>query len=180
MFFAIISIQNTYQKDTKMLSKGYIKSLSLLALSRAFLVSSTRVEEEDLLRDGLIDRPTIEELRDYRSEIANRINNFLIEVYKANSSQRGTIQKTNNKTVDKAMRLIYKQLIDMDYVAIYLLEKIHYMPKTKEDIKSLIDMEQLKQMKSLVEKTYTGEIKDKKYISKFEHIALINKIVESI
>lgn len=160
-----------------MLSKGYMRSLSHLALARAFLISSTRVEEEDLIKDGLVPRATIDEIKAYREMISNRIGNFLGNIYQTISSEeRGTIRRINNNTVDKAMQLIYKQLVDMDYIAIYLLEYLYKADKVKDGIKSLIDTEELKEMKSLVEKTYVGEIRDKKYISKFEHIALVKKI----
>ena len=161
-----------------MLSKGYIRSLSHLTLARAFLVSSTRVEEEDLARDGLIPRATIEELKEYRDTIASRISGFLEETYEAVSSEeRRNIKRVNNNTVNKAMQLIYKQLVDMDYIAIYLLEYLYGADRVKDDIKSIIDLNELKEMKGLVEKTYIGDIRDKKYISKFEHIALIKKII---
>ena len=161
-----------------MLPKGYMRNLSHLTLARAFLISSTRVEEEDLVRGGLVPRATIEELKEYRARIADRINNFLGNIYGSVSLEgRKTIKRINNNTVDKAMQLIRKQLVDMDYVAIYLLEYLYKADKTKDDIKSLINMEELKEMKLLVEKTYVGDIRDKKYISKFEHIALIKKII---
>jgi len=162
-----------------MLSKGYIRNLSHLTLARAFLVSSTRVEEEDLVKDGLVLRATIEELKEYRERIADRINNFLGDIHKTISKEeRVLLGKINNNTVNKAMALIYKQLIDMDYIAVYLLEYLYKTDKVKEDIKQLIDVEELREMKSLIEKTYVGDIRNKKYISKFEHIALIKKIVE--
>ncbi len=161
-----------------MLSKGYMRNLSHLALARAFLVSSTRVEEEDLVKDGLVPRGTIDAIKEYRVGISDRINNFLAGVYsKATKEERAMIKRLNDNTVNKAMALVYKQLIDMDYVAVYILEYLRETDKTKEDIKALIDMNELKEMKSLVERTYVGEIRDKRYISKFEHIVLIKKII---
>lgn len=161
-----------------MLSKGYMRNLSHMILARAFLVSSTRVEEEDLVRDGLVPRATIEEIKEHRERIANRINDFLGGVYSgATSKERATMKRLNDNTVNKAMQLIYKQLVDMDYIAIYLLEHLYKADKVKKDIKELIDLDELKTMKTLVEETYVGDIRDKKYISKFEHIALIKKII---
>jgi len=161
-----------------MLSKGYMRSLSHLTLARAFLISSIRVEEEDLVKDGLVPRATIEELKRYRERIAKRINSFLGGVYsEATSEERATLKRLNDNTVNKAMASIYKQLIDMDYVAVYLLEYLYNSDKVKEAIKRLIDIEELREMKMLIEKTYVGDIRDKRYISKFEHIALIKNII---
>lgn len=78
------------------------------------------------MKDGLVPRATIEELKEYRARIAERINTFLGGVYReATAEERATMKRLNDNTVNKAMALICKQLIDMDYVAVYLLEYLY-------------------------------------------------------
>jgi len=163
-----------------MISKGFLRSMSYLALTKAFLVSATRTEEEDLVMDGLIPKDTIVELQAMRHNLADRINTFLESTYRGLSHvERLEAKRINNRTVTKALALIKHRLIDMDYVAIYLLKKLDSMDNVSTDIKALVDLDELAKITVIIEKTYKGEFEKKKYISKFEHIALVKKIFES-
>lgn len=160
-----------------MISKGYMRSMAFLSLTHAFLISSTRTEEEDLSREGLIPKETIKELQEKRERLDIKINSFLKEKYRnLTIEERKEAKRLNNYTVTKALELIKRRLVDMDYVVIYILKKLKSDEKVPSEIKGLIDLEELKDMTTLIEETYKGEYEKKKYVSKFEHIALINKM----
>jgi len=164
----------------KQISRGLIRSLSILALAKAMFVTATKMETDDkLTRDGTIDKGEydlrdLELIQAYRKKFVDSLHDFMGLIYKG-SMQKDEVEGVTSRTTDYAMSILKDKTIDLDFVGIFLLKKLVKQPKIDKRIIELIDLEKIDKLSKMIDDTYQKNITFK-IKNRVNHIALINSI----
>jgi hypothetical protein len=166
------------------LSKGLIRSISILALARAMFVASTKMENTDMIKDGTIEKEeydltVLPKIQAYRKEFNSKIINFIEKNFMDNPSQKEETKSISNQTTNYAMGLLKKQEVDLDFIGIYLLKKLIELPKVSQDIKSLVEIDKINELSKLVDDTYRKDALFR-VKNRIKHVIIVNSIFSKV
>lgn len=157
------------------LSSGYIKTLSAISFAYGIFATSEELDKGNQQIDtkGLLIRE--DEYQDTIISYRKGLNDRLYEFMKQHKDYQKPVMTLTEKIFHKVSEILVGKEIDLDLLALYLLDEIINRDKTAKEFKEVIHQEDLQYLFDLVIDGY-----EKKLSIRFSHRKLAKKILEEI
>jgi len=136
------------RRQTKKYSKGYVKSLAILSLAYGLLETTTELEKDGTIK--VEDNITQTTLNEYRKSLGERLFNF----FKTRATLRKEVMIIQEKIFHIVTHSFIGKNIDLELVAIYLIQNLIEDEKVDNEIKEVIAKEELDYLIGLITELY--------------------------